>query len=65
MARQERALHSQLCSYEFCQGHLLFLGGVTQRIPKDHGPEGDTFPRGPKTSRWSFILPLVWEGGAE
>ena len=45
VARQERVLHSQSCSYEFCQGHLLFPGGVTHRIPKDHGPEGDTFPK--------------------
>ena len=30
---------SQSCSYKFCQGDFLFLGGVTHGIPKDHGPE--------------------------
>ena len=65
MARQEGALCSQLCSYKFCQGDLLFLGGVTQWIPKDQQPERDTFPQSPETSWWSFVLPLVQEGGAE
>ena len=65
VARQEGAPGSQSCSYKFFQGDLLFLGGVTHGIPKDHGSERDKFPWSPEMPWWSFILLLMQEGGAE
>ena len=47
------------------KGHLFLLGSASPWITQDHGLKRNPFPWGPEMMKWSVLLPVVWEGGAE
>ena len=61
----KRPLGHSLRGKKFPKGHPFLLGGASHQITQDNGCKRNPFPWGPEMVKWSVLLPVVWERGAE
>ena len=62
---EERILLCLPCSKRICQRPPLFQDSGTSWIPQNNGSPRHPLPQGSEATGRSFILPMVWERGAE
>ena len=61
----KRSLGCSLHGKKFPKGHPFLLGGASHQIAHNLGLKGNPFPQGPEMAKWSVLLPMMWERGAE